>query len=125
MQKMTDISGSKNLENIDSTMDNILVVAEASNSFKILQLFKNTEVSLMVLTPRIFIVQGDKKRAAALNEVAGISFATRDEVPESMLSNFDAVELLQIAAWNLRRKERVKIRPGDSLEWDAKGFKSP
>ena len=103
----------------------ILVVADAQFAEKVLRRLRETERITMLLSPRIFVVEGDKERAKALSTTPGITFATVGAVPESLIAGFSDIEALHIGAWNLRILQGKKDRPGEGLDWDAEGFEAP
>lgn len=103
----------------------ILVLADAQHAEKVLRRLRETERVTMLLSPRLFVVEGDEERAKALSRVPGIPLATVGAVPESLIAGFSDAEALHIAAWNLRILQGKKDRPGEGLDWDAEGYEAP
>ena len=72
---------------------------------------------------RVLVVTTDTPdRLAGL---AGVTLVTAHGAAPEGGDDFTETERMGLAAWNARAAFATKVRPGDGLPWDTKGFAAP
>ena len=75
------------------------------------------------VSARVLVIQRPASNLPPVSSLAGVFFATDEDVPEPILRTLSATEKQWVSAWLLRK--RGKQRVGDGLSWDAPGFLPP
>ena len=79
---------------------------------------------VQVVGEHVAVVRGGEESIRLIGGKLQLEVATRDKpVSSEMMSRLTSTEALFVKAWQGAREK--KVRPGDKLDWDAKGYEAP
>lgn len=99
-------------------MEVLVVVLEAADYRTSIDAWRRTATVVQEFPPRIALAQP----RGEVTEVPGTKWYS-GAVPQDVLLSLEPAARIFIAAWLDR--QRPKERPGDRLDWDARGYIQP